>query len=295
MAKRRAKKKVEEAPAPSGMDMLGMLGDAVPEKKPAKDAHDDRPTIEADTELMVEFAGAHICSKITTERKDLVGAQLKEQVWQHLTDQWFANRTKPSNPKMQIKKGGKVDTSAIFQLKATFKVQSLPLDEANNSARGAVTGAFMAVGFDQETAEQLMDENVEAEMVTELKPFNELIQGKWISGKGGREFVPASDEEKSAAQKLLAVATGASQPEPLTADERAACITKKLVYQVKAGFMERAANYCEDADQLRALLTVVKPQRALSHVKFAAAQSENERNKQVLAAFTEILMGEEAA
>lgn len=294
MAKRSAKAAAAAAPKKSGeellADLLGMVPDAAQGAKAEKKS--DRPVLDADTELMIEFAGAHVCSKIATERKDVLGDQLKAQVWQSLTDQWYEAGAKPSNPKLQAKQGSKVDTSAIFQLKAMFKVQA---DSEDNSARGAVTSALVTVGFDTDQANLIYDENVEAEMVTEIRPFNELIQGRWISGDGGREFVPASDVEKSAAKKLLAVATGAATPEPLDAEERAAVIQKKLVYQVKAGFLDRAANYCDDANQLRALLTVIKPQVALSHVKYAQQASGNEKHRRILAAFTEILMGEEAA
>jgi hypothetical protein len=120
--------------------------------------------------------------------------------------------------------------------------------------------------------------------------------GRWTRGEGGREFVEADDVSKAAANKILqyvtaAATTGAVSVEPLTPEERKAAIVKTSKYVVKSGFMERATTYCKDADQLRALLTVVKPQVAVSHLKFALSDSKATKNKRLLKAASDLIQG----
>jgi hypothetical protein len=274
-----AKKKKKK----DGEELLGDLNKEIPEGDKPKEK---RPVMDAEQKMMRDYVSAHYCSKLADTRKKISGDALKSHLWQKFTDGWFEQKSKPSNPKVEVKKQGKTDCSVMFQVKSAFKVK-YPAD--HSSARGAVLESLRNVGFADKTAEQIYDENIDVEVKTAVRPFNELVNGRWISGKSGKEFVESSDTEKQAAQKLLALITDSQKATPLTNEERAVILTKTTNYVVKGGFMERAALYCKDADELRTLLTVITPQLALSYVKFAAAESEAVRDWMALNAFAQIL------
>jgi hypothetical protein len=121
-----------------------------------------------------------------------------------------------------------------------------------------------------------------------------LLNGHYISGKGGKQFVEATTEEKTAAQKILAFATAAAtggkvEVEPLTNAERKVAISKSKKYVVKSGFLDRAASYCKSAAELRALLSVVSPQQAVSSLKFGKSDSKKGRNARLVDVFSTLV------
>jgi hypothetical protein len=75
----------------------------------------------------------------------------------------------------------------------------------------------------------------------------------------------------------------------LTDEERKSVIVKQSKYVVKTGFMERATTYCKDADQLRALLTVLKPQIAVSHMKYAISDNKKQKNERLRGLCTDVI------
>lgn len=284
-----AKKVTKVAKEDNLNDLLGELNASVEEAPTVKDEEKNRPVI-SQGRIMTEYAGVSTAYKILEERKDILGSELKSTVWEEFTDQWFSSKTKPSNPKIESKTGFKPDCQAIYQCRTNFKVQY----REGVSGRNAVIDPLKEVGISDEIANKIFDENLEIVVENSLRPFNELAQGCWIAGDGGREFVPATDVQKAAAKKLLNFVIG-KEAEPLTSAERVECLVKETRYEVKAGFLERAAYYCKSADQLRALLTVIKPGEAISHVKFAQNNDIVTRNERLEHIFHNLLFGEEAA
>jgi hypothetical protein len=262
-------------------DMLGMLEASV-EEKPVTKGEKDRPVVSAPA-IMTEFAAVKTAFDVLEERKDILGGELKSTIWEEFTNLWFASKARPSNPKVETKKGRNPDCQAIYQCRTNFKVQY----REGVSGRAGVIDPLKEIGFSDEMANKIFDENLEIVVETALRPFNELRNGSWSSGEGGKEFKPATDVQKSAANKLLNFVVG-KDAEPLTAAERAECIVKDTNYIVKAGFLDRAVHYCNSADQLRALLTVVKPGEAVSYVKFAQSDTEDEKNTRLREVFSEL-------
>ena len=287
-----AKKKVVEQKPVDDLDaLMSGLGEQVEESQKSTGKH--RTTvgaIGATQQLMVEYCGVDAAYKIADSRKKVVGAELKSQIWKELTDLWFATRSQPSNPKVETKKGTRTDCSCIYQVRASFSL-NVPETEGT-SGRAPVIEALLAAGFEDETANKIFDENIEIVIEMGLKPINELAKGKWVSGDGGKEFIPATDVQRAAATKILKFAQGLSA-EPLTSEERAQALQKETSFVVKAGFLDRAANYCDSAEQLRALLTVIKPGEALSQIKFAAADSAEEKNSRIEGSFHSLLFAED--
>ena len=261
-------------------DLLGALnaqigGDSKPKGK-AKPARPELKLLEATQDLLIELAGITEVYNIVEQRKSVLSDEFKSQTWEQFTDHWFAVGSRPKNPKVQHE-----DSQGIFQLKAMFKVV-VPED-------GDVDDALKAAGFEEKVRDKIIEENVDHVTETGPRPFNELLHGHYISGEGGRQFIEANEVEQSAAKKILAFMTADGgkkvSVEPLTAEERMAAITKSEKYVVKAGFMERAAAYCKNAAQLRALLTIIKPQVAVSHMKFAEKASGREKIERIQAVF----------
>lgn len=273
----------------SGEDLLGALEGMVDEKPKAKSTATDRPELQILQEtqqLLTEFAGIAEVFKLVDEKKKQLSEEFKDSVWTQFTDTWFsASGGRPKNPTIQSTKNGKPDCSAIFQLKAMFKVQ-VPQD-------GTPEDALKAVGFNAKTAKKIVDENVDTVVETGLRPFNELLNGKWVSGKGGKQFIEATEVEKAAAKKLLAYATaqgeGTVEVAPLTTEERAKAFQKNTSYVVKSGFLDRAVTYCKSADELRGLLTVITPQQAVSSVKFGKSDSADTHNGRMIDVFSELI------
>ena len=124
MAKNKKKK--------TGEELLDGLNKAVPEGDKPKEK---RPVMDEEQKMMWDYASTHFCSKLADTKKKIFGDALKDHLWVKFTDNMFAQRAKPSNPKVESKKKGKTDCSVLFQVKSAFKV-NYPAD--HSSARGAV-------------------------------------------------------------------------------------------------------------------------------------------------------------
>ena len=270
--------KKEKSVEPNLDDLLGALNEQVEEKVKIGDEEKNRPVVSA-PEIMTEFAGVKTAFDVLEERKDILGSELKSTVWDEFTNLWFSNKVKPSNPKIETKNGRKADCQAIYQCRLPLKVQY----REGLSGRAAVIDPLKEVGLNDVIANKVFDENLEIVVENSLRPFNQLAQGAWVSG----EFNPATDIQKAAATKLLNFVIGKAS-EPLTAAERVECLVKETRYVVKAGFLDRAVNYCETVDQLRALLTVIKPVEAISQVKFAQSDTDDQKNTRLREIFSEL-------
>jgi hypothetical protein len=266
-------------------DLLAGLADTLEEGQTTETA---RPTLTTEQALLERYAGLDAVMKLVKPAHAEAGDEFKAHSWAQFTDKWFTDKACPGNPRVEVKEGGKVQHTGLFQVKAAFKVQHV---EGIESARGAVTQALVNAGFEPEKADEIFDANVEVKVDTVMRPLNELVHGKWVSGKGGKQFVEATAEEKAAAEKILKYLAGKPAAK-LTPAEVALVMTKQTSYVVKSGFMDRAHTYCEDATQLRALLTVIKPTLAVSGVKYAKTAAERERLEMLRQVFGDLIESE---
>lgn len=249
----------------------------------------ERPTLTTEQSLLERYAGLDAVMKLVEPAHKEASAEFKAYSWEQFTDKWFADKNCPGNPRVEVKEAGKVQHTGLFQVKASFKVQYV---EGIESARAAVTQALVNAGFEPEKADEIFDANVEVKVETVMRPLNELVHGKWVTGKGGKQFVEATAEEKAASEKILKFLAGKPAGK-LTPSEVALVMTKKTSYVVKSGFMDRAHTYCTDAGQLRALLAVIKPTLAVSGVKYAKTAAERERLEMLEQVFTDLLYADE--
>jgi hypothetical protein len=297
MAKKKVKVKTDKKKAKAKAKKL------TPEEKLAKLSEQvdetpqetkDRPTLNPDEALMSEYAGAYSCWKFMEEKKEALADEVKEYLWGDFVARWFDAKTKPANPKIETKVNGKADCGGNFQVVSTFSVQTetekVGDKEKQKISREAVIKALLDVGFEDEVAEKIVDENVDVVEESGLKPHSQLLNGHYVSVKGKREFVEATEIERSAADKILDFVLGDEEEvEPLTPEERKAATYKTTKFVVKGGFLERAANYCESVEELEALLLVIQPQKKLSHTKFAKSDTESGRHKKMLEVFANFL------
>ncbi len=129
-----------------------------------------------------------------------------------------------------------------------------------------------------------MDNEIDAEPVLTLRPFNELINGHYV----GKTFVKATKEETNAGEKLLALVMG-KKAKPLTEDEKNLVIRKEERFKVKAGFFERLASYCKSADQVLTVLQVITPTHFVSHMKFGVSDTPEHRHSRLIVEAANIL------
>lgn len=267
-------------------DLLASLAGGLEE---GQTTESDRPTLTTEQSLLERYAGLDAVMKLVEPAHKEAGAEFKAYSWDQFTDKWFADKNCPANPKVQVKEGSKVQHEGLFQVKASFKVGYV---EGIESARAAVTQALVNAGFEPEKADEIFDANVEIKVETVMRPLNELVHGKWVTGKGGKQFVEATAEEKAASQKILLFLAGKPATK-LTPSEVALVMTKNTSYIVKSGFMDRAHTYCKDAGELRALLAVIKPTLAVSGVKYAKTAAEKERLEMLQKVFSDLLFADE--
>lgn len=205
-----------------------------------------------------------------------------------MAEKLFATKTKPSNPLIVLyKDDGTVDHQFQFVMMDKFEKPS-PVPE-NVDPREYYVNQFVDVGLHPQDAEQLVGNELVFDPIVGIRSFTELLSGKFIEA---REFVESTSEEKIAGQKLVAIIQwdgSGKAPAPLTNDERALIVQRSAQMQVKAGFYDRVATYCQSVDQLMAIFTIVKPTLYPDYAKFAVNDSESEKLERKKDAVAEIL------
>jgi hypothetical protein len=186
-----------------------------------------------------------------------------------VAEKLFREKTKPSNPVVITKRDdGREDNKFKWLLCDSFKLEfpKIP-DEADN--REFFVEFFTNLGLHPVDAGALVDNELEFCPVVGFRSLTEMLEGTF--GKG-REFVPASDEEKAAAVKLGALLKwdGTNPaPEPLTPEERELVIDRSPNATVRSGFLNRVANYARSVDQLMAIFGVIQPKVYPSYLDYA--------------------------
>jgi len=198
--------------------------------------------------------------------------------------------------KIKVAKNGKNDISGTFQVQQRFMLQNPlprihknPLDaytypEKIDNGKELLTTLKTVGNFSTKVAKKIMAENVHEYKETTVRPFNELIEGHYE----GKNFVPATDFEKQVGEKALKRLMGDNSVK-LTEEEQSQLFLTKNKIKIKNGFLDRAANYCKDVDQLEVLLDIIHPVCFASHMKFGQTDSVIERHKRLLAYFDEML------
>ena len=269
--------------AMSPMDALKALAAKTPQK-PAAASKKARPTLTLTPEgqeALATWAGYKKVFEPIKTRLENAAAELNAAAIAEFSNVMFAGKCQPQNPALQTTHNG-VDIESMFLVTAKFTPNNVqPKSEADAIA------ALVAAGMSHANAEKLVQTELSYTPKTGLKNFKELIEGR----KQGDGFVPATAAQQAVAQKLLDFVMN-----QLTDAERDLVVDNIPDVRVNDGFLDRLASYCDNADQVRAVLTLIKPVYYPKGAKFGTNLTPDQKRDEllkVLATVVDSLAGDE--
>lgn len=202
----------------------------------------------------------------------------------------FDNKNKPSNPLVVLYKDGTKTVDHQFQVTMTDKFKyRFPEVPDGTDPRDHFIEVFKNVGLHPNDAEKLVDNELDFNPITGFKTLTELLEGHYGEG---REWIEASAEYKAAGQKFAALLLwdgSGDVPEALTPEEKAVVVQRSAGMQVKAGFYDRVATYCQSKDQLLGVFKVIQPIIYPAYAKFAVSDTETDKTRRKIEAAADIL------
>lgn len=244
--------------AKKAADMLAGLASKATKKEKSKKPKKTRAELPLTDEIRTlasHFIPAKILAKYFSSYEENIKGQLNQVTFAQWQKTLFASKMQPQNPKIVLRKNGKEeDMEFTLVVQERYKVQ-IP-DPENPSE--SVVELLTRSGLPAKAAKELVDQELDFTPLTTLRPFNELVNGKYEN----KEFVPATEEEQSVATKLLTYLQWDGEgdaPEPITDEERGLVLRSVTQYKVKPGFLSRVCNYCKNEEQLAAVFQAIKP------------------------------------
>lgn len=237
--------------------------------------------------IFANWISAKIVSEPVMQRLENSKDLLNQICLKEFCQRFFELRSRPSNPQLQTTKNGNVDHTASWLFTDKFKVK-LPEVTEGIDPKKVYTTAFTDVGLHPADAENLVNNELILNPVIGVRPITELLTGHYGSS---REFVPASEVEKSAGKKLAAFLSGSGKVtlDALTNEEKVALIQRDSGVTVRNGFLERVCTYCKSAEQLYAIFGLLQPVVYPSYAKFAVNDNPVEQGNRKIAAAADIL------
>lgn len=242
----------------------------------------DRPILELPADVTAEFETyigfRSVWDKIDTQKNNqqqIVKDGCFDAYTQYL---WDRKSTPPKNPQVQVKEGSKVKHSAIFQVQGRFKVDveigEIPDDQ---SPEDVVVAAIREItDLSEEDATLLVNNEIDFTPDRGFKSFTKIFQ-------------EGSEDEKVSLTKLMMMVmadgsekTGKITVDALTPEDRANLMfnTARASVIDPKKFMDRLPNYVHSLEQLRAVLTVIKPTHVYpSHIAFMKGSNVSEQTE----------------
>lgn len=213
--------------------------------------------------------------KIAEARKGIEEGIISDEMMGVYADILWNQGTRPTNPRLIVKLAdGRPDMSGLFQVQEKWKLE---YEKGDAPASVRLAAALVRAGFDQSTADKIVKSEINTQPATVLrKALNDLVTGTAL--------------EKSGALKIIRLC-GGSASEPLTPEEKAACLMKIEVVEVKDGILQRVKSYCSGPAQLKALFKVIKPVHFVSHAKYGESDTEEQRTLRLAAEGQQLIMG----
>jgi hypothetical protein len=231
-----------------------------------KAADNERPTMPVPPAARLAFARlvpAKQIFEIAEKRMKVEQGIVNDEMITSYCEVLYTQGSRPTNPRLKVEKDGRPDMSGLFQVQEKWK---LVYDKGDAPVKVRLVDALKKAGFTAEIADKIVENEVNYQPMTVLRPLNELAQGNAV--------------ERSAAAKVIALATGGAL-EPFTFEERQAAITKIEDVWVKDGILDRVKAYVKSAAELRNLFRVIQPVHFVSHMKYAESDTEEERTKRL--------------
>ncbi len=269
-------------------DMAALLPSAKPKAgKPTKWQMPLTPEARADAERWIN--GKTVLEPVEVRVKNAKDDFI-EYALEVMIDKLFVNKTKASNPLVVLYKADGKTIDHQFQVtmvdKFKFRFPEVP---EGVSSRDHFIQLFENLGLHPDSAEKLVDEELDFNPIIGFKDLKTILEGSYIAG---REWVESSDEEKAAGKKILALFMwngDGDAPESLTAEEKGLLIERSTSMQVKAGFYDRVATYCQTKEQLRGIFSIIQPIIYPASPKFGVNDTETEKTDRKKLAAADIL------
>lgn len=270
----------------SALDALNELSSSV---KSGKKNKVERPVVECPASVhssFDRFVSAKAIFDVVESRvqveKDVVCNVMLDAYMSTL----FNTGAQPLNPTISLEKGGRVDSTGIFQVKQQYKFN---LEEGTAKVKDRMVAALKEAGYNRVEggkcmATALVEAEIDTTPRTALRPFNELSIGHYVD----KQFVPATDEEKLIAEKLIGFVMG-RKVEPLTEREREIVVVKEDRIKVKDGFLARIKLYCVSLAEVKAVFRIITPTNYLSHVQWALADTPEQRISRMIVEFENLV------
>src|SRR5581483_1577240 len=164
-------------------------------------------------EKVDSFCKADVVYKMAEGRKKASYALAQEGLKERFIRMWFEEKFRPDNPLVQT-----------FASRCNFIVKdSLKINIPEN---GSVSETLANLGFSEEKAEKIEEDEFEETRTVSLRPFNELMGG--------------DPSQRALADKLMTLVK-----ENFSREELAALIVSEKKFKAKEGFLDRCVKYCD--------------------------------------------------
>ena len=249
------------------------------------------------TETATQWVSAKTIWDIVNARMTNTKDQFCSYALEKMAEKIFSMRCHPGNPNVILRGDkGKEDHKFILVMQDNFKVEvpkNFP-DGVNQVdwMKDHFKALLQDVGLSEDNASSLVENELEVFPVTGIRSLTELLDGHYGEK---RVWLDSTQEEKEAGTRLAALLMwdGSSTPEPLSPSDKSLIVRRDTTVTVKSDFYSRVALYCEDAEQLKGVFTVVKPVTFPSYSKFAINDNESDRLKRKMKAAVDIMQKHE--
>lgn len=231
-----------------------------------------RPSLELSEEEekeLVTYVGYSAVFKRVEERYN----NQKAEVTQHCFDSWtkflWDNKCVPKeNPKVEAKENGRT-VSAIFQVQNRFSLNVAV--EEDQEPENAVIDMLVAVGVKEETAMEIVSKELDFTPKRGVKNLSEVMEQEGGEGAVTRFMTMCYTDAENG---------NSIEVEPLTDADRALLFYNTASTTVANGFYDRLPTYVKSLEELRAVLSVIKPSHVYpSHAKMVVGKTADDELK----------------
>ena len=266
-----------------------MAAPSVPKAAAAKGPKWELPLTPEAEQLAGRWANGKIILDPLTKRVERDRNEFNGYALGVVLQKLWDSKDRPSNPIVRVHKAdGEVDHEFQWLFTDSFSLE-FPKLENGDDVRQKYIDTIVDLGFHENEATQLVDNEFDFNPVVGFKSLTELLHGSYGEG---REFIEATAEQKAAGEKLSALVTWDGKgkaPPALTEAERRLVLEHSPNAKLRAGFLSRVCTYCRSFDQLKALFTVIKPKVYPAHLNYAIADNGVEQARRKIEAATEVV------
>jgi len=269
-------------------------------KKPKakKVAKKDRPKLDLDDDIQEDFAEFAPLKTLV----DLLEARRKEQAKSLANDIWpiylaalWAKKKAPETPAIEARdESGNVDCTGQFMVQQGSKIKViLPSVGDDEEADEVFVEALVDQGVQRDDAENLVANELDLTPEWSID-LTTLIRGSGPSQAAATKlfcWLQGEDEDGEELDDDAPLVLSAAEKQALSeyVDENATYDPKLLEPK---DFLDRVCNYAQNEDNLKAILTMIRPLSYVTRAKFGVSSSETEKTERLREQAKEIV-GEE--